>query len=300
MNVVAFVHRAVELARQAGLTVTFEPGWETRSNGYAGNYVGFLAHHTATPSSLTNPFPSRKLLRDGRPDLKGPLCNSAGPADGSIHIVAANAANHAGASGGRAMGPLPVTTLFNTRVWGHEIDYAGVVPMLAGQYHAAAVWAHCVLVALVEFGQIPVFDPQRARLHAETSVTGKWDPGDAPSHTIDGPAFRVAVGAPLTPPDDEEDEDDMDYLIKSGRFPLGVLKLGDDYVGMATATESNNWRKVVREVWSEDATVVELIRLSRIDETAFLAAEAVRKAAADEAGITPPPPDRARLNPKGT
>lgn len=291
MNVVAFVHRAVQLAREAGLTVTLEPGWETRGNGYTANYVGVLAHHTAVASSLANPFPSRTTLRDGRktPPLAGPLCNSAGPADGSIHIMAANPANHAGASGGRSMGPLPVTGSFNPRTWGHEIDYAGTTPMLPGQYRAATMWARCVLLALVEQGQIPGFDPQRARLHAETSVTGKWDPGYGSSQTIDGAAFRSAVATAPTPTREPIEDEDMDYLIKSGRFPLGVLKLGDDLVGMSSAAESNNWKAAVgREVWSEDATILELIRLSRIDETTFLAEEAARKSAATAAGITRP------------
>lgn len=286
MNATEFVLRAVQLARESGLTVTFEPGWETRGNGYAANYVGFLAHHTATASSAEAPFPSRTILRDGRQGLAGPLCNSAGPADGSIHIVAAHPANHAGASGGRSMGPLPVTSLFNPRVWGHEIDYAGTVPMLPAQYRAATAWARCVLLALAEVGQVPGFDPERARLHAETSVTGKWDPGDGPSHTIDGRAFRAAVATPPTP---EEDNEMKPYLIKSGRFPLGVLALAGEFVGMASAAESRNWLAAgAVEVWSEDATVLAFVRLSRIDEAAFLAEEAARQQAAKAAGITPP------------
>jgi hypothetical protein len=288
VNTVAFVLRAVQLAREAGLTVTFEPGWETRGNGYAANYVGFLAHHTGTASSLANPFPTHTTLRVGRSDLQGPLCNSAGPADGSVHVMAALPANHAGASGGRSMGPLPVTGLFNPRVWGHEIDYAGTVPMRPEQYRAATVWARCVLTALTEVGQIPRFDPERVRLHAETSVTGKWDPGDAPGHTIDGPAFRTAVATPPTIEEDEE-EDMKPYLIKSARFPLGVLKLGDDFVGLATAEESKNWKNAgAVEVWSEDVTVLAFVRLSRIDETAFLAEEKARQDAAAAAGITGP------------
>jgi hypothetical protein len=193
MNPVAVVLRAVQLARAAGLVVTFEPGWETRGNGLASRWVGGVDHHTASPSSLTNPFPTRWVLRDGRSNLSGPLCNSAGPADGSIHIVAAQAANHAGASGGRSMGPLPVTTLFNPLVWGHEIDYAGTVPMTHGQYVASAIWFRCLLVALHEAGQIPAVDPERIRMHAETSVTGKWDPGYALNRTIDAAQFRRDV-----------------------------------------------------------------------------------------------------------
>jgi hypothetical protein len=218
VNVVALTLRAVQLARGFGLTVTFEPGWETRGNGYAGNYVGVLVHHTGTPSSLANPFPTRRVLRDGRPDLTGPLCNSAVPADGSVHVMAAQAANHAGASGGRSMGPLPKTSLFNPRVWGHEIDYAGSVLMLPGQYRTAALWSHCLLLALVEYGQIPTFDSQRVRLHAETSITGKWDAGDGPSHTIDAAAFRAAVA---NPEDDMTPQELLDYKITRQGSVLG-------------------------------------------------------------------------------
>jgi hypothetical protein len=89
------------------------------------------------------------------------------------------------------MGPLPTTGLFNPRVWGHEIDYAGSVPMLPGQYRTATIWARCVLLALVEVGQIPRLDVERTRAHAETSITGKWDPGFAPSRTIDMTTFRA-------------------------------------------------------------------------------------------------------------
>lgn len=212
MNVVAFVLRAVQLARARGLTVTFEPGWETRGNGQTAAYVGMIEHHTATSSSLANPFPSRFMLRDGRSDLRGPLANSGGPADGSIHIVAAHPANHAGASGGRSMGPLPVTTTFNRFVWGHEIDYAGVVPMLPGQYRAAGIWTWCVLTALHEFGQISGFSVERARAHMETSITGKWDPGYASGKTIDMAAFRRAAAAGNV-------EDDMEFGDRFDRYP---------------------------------------------------------------------------------
>jgi hypothetical protein len=233
VNTVAFVLRAVQLAREAGLTVTFEPGWETRGNGYAANYVGFLAHHTGTASSLANPFPTHTTLRVGRSDLQGPLCNSAGPADGSVHVMAANPANHAGASGGRSMGPLPVTGLFNPRVWGHEIDYAGTVPMRPEQYRAATVWARCVLTALTEAGQIPRFDPERARLHAETSVTGKWDPGDAPGHTISGSAFRAAVATPPTHP--HRMKEDVMYIKCQGKGT--AILAGPIFVGLGSKGE---------------------------------------------------------------
>jgi len=103
-------------------------------------------------------------------------------------------------------------------------------------------------------------------------------------------AIGDALGIPHTPlPTPTEEDEDVDYVIKSKRFPLGVLKLGDDLVGLSSAAESANWVKATgREVWSEDITVLELVRLSRIDETAFLAEEAARKEAAAAAGITAP------------
>lgn len=170
------------------LNVTYEPGWETRGNGTSADYVGGIVHHTASPSSLSNPFPTQTMLRVGRADLPGPLCNFAGPActvdAPRIHVMAAHPANHAGASGGRSMGPLPVTTLFNPRVMGLEIDYAGLVPMLPGQLRVASIWARSVADVLAG-GNV-----EYVRAHMETSITGKWDPGYANGRTIDMAAFR--------------------------------------------------------------------------------------------------------------
>ncbi len=179
------------------LIVTYEPGWEKRGNGTSANYEGGIWHHTATPTSLSRPFPTQRLLRDGRSDLRGPLCNFAGPActveRPTIHVMAAHPANHAGASGGRSMGPLPKTSLFNPRVLGLEIDYAGNAPMLPGQRHVARLWARAV-ADVVGGGDI-----NRVRGHMETSVTGKWDPGYAPGKTEDLNRLRresAALGVP--------------------------------------------------------------------------------------------------------
>jgi len=238
VNPVAVILRAVQIVRGWGIVVTFEPGWETRGNGYISRWVGVIVHHTGTPSSLSNPFPTRRLLREGRSNLSGPLCNSAGPADGSIHVMAAQAANHAGASGGRSMGPLPVVSLFNPRVFGHEIDYAGAVPMLLGQYRAAALWSLALLIALKEAGQIPTADPQRARAHAETSITGKWDPGFADGRTIDMNAFRAAVAAGPQPEDDVELTDKIRFWdgkeITVGQALSETWQLAADTAGYPT------------------------------------------------------------------
>jgi hypothetical protein len=179
--------------RAAGITVHEWPGWESRGNGQTSAYEGGLVHHTATGYGIALPGTGvGNLLINGRPDLRGPLANYAGNDDGSITVIAAHPANHAGASGGRSMGPLPVTSLFNRRVLGLEIVYPGTSPMRDAQYRSAAVWAR-VVADVVGGGDI-----ERVRAHAETSITGKWDPGVAPSRTIDMAAFRKAANNPAS------------------------------------------------------------------------------------------------------
>jgi len=210
--------------RRLGALVTFEAGWETRGNGTRANYEGTNQHHTATPSSLTRPFPTRSMLISGRTGLPGPLCNEAtpvGPGDRPhIHVIAAHPANHAGASGGKSTSPMPVTTLYNPRSRGNEIDYAGDRPMTPGQYRAALIHGRGVVNVLgrgVEY----------IKAHAETSATGKWDPGYAPGKTIDMVAFRrdaaTLSASPVEPsPTVATQEDTMPVRIEPGesrRFP---------------------------------------------------------------------------------
>lgn len=174
--------------RAAGITVREASGWQSRGNGQTSAYEGGLVHHTATGYGIALPGTGvGNLLINGRPDLRGPLCNYAGNDDGSITVIAAHPANHAGASGGRSMGPLPITSLFNRRVMGLEIVYPGTSPMRDAQYRSALVWSKAV-ADVCGGGNI-----ERVRAHAETSITGKWDPGEAPGRTINMAAFRNAA-----------------------------------------------------------------------------------------------------------
>lgn len=178
--------------RALGVTVHEAPGAASRGNGQLSDYVGGLVHHTASGYGIALPGTGiYELLftkgRTGSNPLAPPLCNYAGNKDGSLTYGAAGPANHAGASGGRSMGPLPVTSSFNRRVLGLEIVYPGDKPMTASQYRTATLWAK-VVADVVGGGNI-----ERVRAHAETSVTGKWDPGYAPGLTINMAAFRAAA-----------------------------------------------------------------------------------------------------------
>jgi hypothetical protein len=190
--------------RAAGITVHEQAGWQTRGNGMSSAYEGFIWHHTATGFSNAN----LSVLINGRSDLSGPLCNTCGWADGSVGMISANPANHAGASGGYNTAPLPKTGLFNKYVWGHEIIYPGDQPMTAAQYRTASILAK---ICTDVFGYS---DINRAKGHAETSITGKWDPGYAPGKTLDLNKFRSDARTSLDVPIVKK-EDDMALVTAS-------------------------------------------------------------------------------------
>ena len=192
---VAFARAVIDGCRRHGIVVHEHPGCWARGNGQSSAYAGALVHHTAAGFDA-----GMGMLVGGRSDLPGPLCNMAGHANGALTLVAAFPANHAGASGGRSMGPLPTTRSFNKIVWGLEIMYPGVVPMTPGQYRSAQIM--CGVVS----GILGRPNPEWCRAHAETSITGKFDPGYASNRTIDMGAFRRGVwpalhDVPAPPPD---------------------------------------------------------------------------------------------------
>lgn len=183
---VALVERVIARLRAAGITVHEVPGWRTRARPGAWEPRGLLVHHTAIRASYARPAAGLRTCVDGRADLPGPLCQTLGAYDGAVHVISAGRANHAGKA--RPSGPIPGGN-GNVLYWGHEIDYYPDAPMSPEQYRAAVM-----LGAIVadELGG----GPELVRAHAETSVTGKWDPGHAlPNRTIDMAKFRRDVAA---------------------------------------------------------------------------------------------------------
>jgi hypothetical protein len=224
---VGFARAVADGLRHNGVPVIFEPGWETRGNGLVfpnGRAIGLIEHHTGSAYDT-----GLSVLIRGRSDLSPPLCNSCGHANGAVRIIAAHPANHAGAGGGRSMGPLPVTRSFNKLVWGHEIMYPGNSPMNPAQYRSAQV-----LSAVIN-GILGYRDNEHTRGHAETSPpgVGKWDPGYAPGRTIDMNAFRAGVPRALYTPAApsrvlaEEDDELQNFIIGPGGLPLkGRITIG--------------------------------------------------------------------------
>lgn len=116
-----------DVLRAAGLTVVETPGWANR--GYAGQdlkaVAGVLWHHTATHRSrFTEDAPTLSMCINGRSDLPGPLCNIVFGRTGTVYLVAAGVANHAGA--GSAPG-IP-KDMGNHYLIGIEMESSGIVP----------------------------------------------------------------------------------------------------------------------------------------------------------------------------
>lgn len=219
---VGFAKAVAEGLAFNNVPVTWEPGWETRGNGFTfpnGQPQGLITHHTGSDYGT-----GLSVLVNGRSDLDPPLCNCCTYPDGTIHIIAAHCANHAGASGGPSMGPLPVTSLFNPVVWGNEVMFPGTKPWTTAQYRSARVLAGVIS------GILNRPTPEWVRGHYETSITGKWDPGLGQGSGSSFPmnVFRAEVWSALTHSATGFREDTMrDYYISGkGRIPI-IIPTGD-------------------------------------------------------------------------
>lgn len=78
----------------AGLVVQPVPGWQNRGHGDEGSVRGVICHHTCGP--LHGEMLDLNVIRDGRPDLEGPLAQLALGRTGIFHVVSAGKCYHAG------------------------------------------------------------------------------------------------------------------------------------------------------------------------------------------------------------
>jgi peptidoglycan hydrolase-like protein with peptidoglycan-binding domain len=104
-----------DVVRSVGLRVNEVPGWRTRgSPSFEPRIV--MAHGTV--GARTGNMPTLQILIDGRSDLPGPLSQLGLARDGTVYVIAAGRANHAGK--GRWAG-----TEGNTRAIGIEAESSG-------------------------------------------------------------------------------------------------------------------------------------------------------------------------------
>jgi N-acetyl-anhydromuramyl-L-alanine amidase AmpD len=169
-----------DAARAAGLKVAEQPGWKTRGHGPMGTVKGCILHHTA--GSKTGNMPSLGTVTNGRADLAGPLCNYGLGRDGTVYVVAAGRAYHAGAGSWHGV------TAGNSELIGIEAENSG-----DGQpWPSVQLDAYVRLVAAI-LKQVNA-DPIMACAHREFALPKgrKIDPTG-----IDMDAFRLQVSATM-------------------------------------------------------------------------------------------------------
>lgn len=102
--------------RKSGLKVEEVSGWKTRGHGQMTSVETIVCHHTAGPA--TGNYPSLGVVRDGRAGLPGPLAQLGLGRDGTVYVIAAGVAYHAG--------DVRSTAYNNWRAIGIEAEATGV------------------------------------------------------------------------------------------------------------------------------------------------------------------------------
>lgn len=87
-----------DACRKSGLTVVEVDGWRTRGHGQFAGVNSIVCHHTATSARAAGDYPSLRIVRDGRSDLPGPLSQLGLGRSGTVYVIAAGVAWHAGAT----------------------------------------------------------------------------------------------------------------------------------------------------------------------------------------------------------
>lgn len=179
--------------RKSGLPVVEVAGWKTRGKGPFVSVSHVVPHHTATSASAYEDanYPSLNLVVDGRDldgdgDIDGPLANLGLGRDGTVYVIAAGYANHAGVVRQANMG--------NAYTIGIEAEHDGISP-----WPVELVLAYAKLCkALCDHYGVPY---SRVLGHKEVcSPAGrKTDPN------FDMPTFRELI------PDADAEDDDMPY-----------------------------------------------------------------------------------------
>lgn len=108
------------IARTTGRRVVEVPGWRTRGRSAMTAVEGIMWHHTATSSRASGDYPTLRVVRDGHGALPGPLCHYGIGRSGTIYVVAAGRANHAGS--------VYETWQQNSRCIGVEVEGDGKSP----------------------------------------------------------------------------------------------------------------------------------------------------------------------------
>jgi N-acetylmuramoyl-L-alanine amidase len=185
---------AAALMRQRGLQVGAFAGWRDAGRSSTMNPRAVTCHHTAAAVDID------RMLRDGRSDLPGPLCNWALHRDGSWWLVASGRANHAG------VGVLPSSESYGIEATG-PVPVGNTGPDAFPNYQQYVTGVACILLA-------EGWEPGVVYAHKETARPDGRKPDPAfgsvfPAPYRDMDRFRGQVKAAMSGRDSGQGEDDM-------------------------------------------------------------------------------------------
>ncbi len=158
-----------EALRADGLDVTEFPGWRQRGHGTFKDIRGVMVHHTGSDRA------SAASIAEGRPDLAGPLSQVHIARDGTVTVVAAGVAWHAGVG----MYPWVPANMGNWHLIGIECANSGTSPSAPHRRN----WPDAQYFALVRccaaINRRLGHNAARTIGHKEYAgrAQGKWDPG---------------------------------------------------------------------------------------------------------------------------
>lgn len=208
-----------DVLRAEGVTTIEYPGWQERGHGDFRDIRGVMVHHTgsdvATAASIAN----------GRPDLSGPLSQLHIARDGTVTVVAAGVAWHAGAG---SYPWLPTNTA-NWHMIGIECANTGTSQTAPHRYH----WPDEQYLALV---RCCAAVNRRLRQSAGRTIghkeyaghaQGKWDPGAIDMNRLraDIQARIGVVGPAPAPHSPAPDDHNTDVLLYRGATGPQVAEL---------------------------------------------------------------------------
>lgn len=194
------------LRADLGDRLVIHDAWDQYGTGRAmGQLWGVMIHHTGS----VNETPER--IRNGRPDLKGPLSQCLITPDGKCHLVAVGPCNHAG------RGSYPGISNANDQLIGFECAWPTI--RADGTYDPAERWPDAQIITMRDATAAVLrklgHRSDRVIGHKEWagSSQGKWDPGNLDmgwfreevQKDLDGFVFPGEQGSPqpgpVLPPD---------------------------------------------------------------------------------------------------
>ncbi|OMB79314.1 hypothetical protein A5743_14495 [Mycolicibacterium conceptionense] len=177
--------------------VVAQADWKERgTGGQMGDIWGVMIHHTGNDRETV------AGIRDGRPDLAGPLSQCLITPDGKCHLIAVGPCNHSGKGSYPGVG----TNNGNQRLIGFECAWPTIRP--DGSYDPAQRWPDAQIITMRDASAAVLkrlgYDSSHVIGHKEYAgaVQGKWDPGN-----IDMGWFRGEV------------QKDLDGFVFPGEHP---------------------------------------------------------------------------------